>query len=156
MLNTSVLPGEIERMALETDVSYLIFDEGYRDIDFVEAIDSFNKLQLKKRIYIGDIPKNNLFSLYDLIECGKVVNRLENGKADVSDSDPDVILFTSGTFGAKGSLYISRVNNAVLRQMLLEATEKIDTCGSSYVPLLSLSGNILAAMLTGACIFQKV
>ena len=82
VLNTSVLPGEIERMALETDVSYLIFDEGYRDIDFVEAIDSFNKLQLKKRIYIGDIPKNNLFSLYDLIECGKgIEDRLENGKS---------------------------------------------------------------------------
>lgn len=159
MLNTSVLPGEIERMALETDVSYLIFDEGYRDIDFVEAIDSFNKLQLKKRIYIGDIPKNNLFSLYDLIECGKGIedHDLKTVKADVSDNDPDVILFTSGTFGAsKGvvTTHFSRVNNAIAQADAVRATEKDKILVA--VPMFhcfSLSGNILAAMLTGACVY---
>jgi fatty-acyl-CoA synthase len=171
MLNTSMLPGEIEKLAVDADVRYLFFDEGCRDIDFVGACRDFKILQLKKGIYIGDVhsegymhsisdlqPKG-IFSLDDLIECGDAVEEkdLHAAKSDVQDTDSDVILFTSGTFGTpKGvvTTHFSRVNNSVAQAEAIEATENDKILiATPMFHCFSLSGNILAAMLVGACVY---
>lgn len=159
MLNTSMLPSEIEKLLLETDVSYLIYDEGYRDIDFAGACKNFESLRLKKRIYIGDTPQNSLFTLDDLVECGIgiEVDELKAAKADVHDVDPDVILFTSGTLGAsKGvvTTHFSRINNSIAQAEAICATETDKILMA--IPMFhcfSLSGNVLAAMIAGACVY---
>lgn len=159
MLNTSLLPDEIENLALETDVDILIIDEGFRDVDFAEASRKFKRLRLKNKIYIGQKHQKDLFSLTDLLGLREKtrVDELEAAKAAVRDSDPDVILFTSGTFGSpKGvvTTHFSRVNIAIAQAQLVNATEHDKFLVA--IPMFhcfSLSGNILAAMAAGACVY---
>lgn len=81
---------------------------------------------------------------------------LLDAKNAVSDSDPDTILFTSGTLDRPRPVlttHFSRVNTMLAQAQVLEATEQDRFC--SVLPMyhcFSLTATVLAAMAAGACV----
>lgn len=158
MLGTSLTKSELESRLIDTDTDYLLFDEGFKNTDFIKICNNLNISSLKKLIYIGLSPQNSLFSLDDLCELGNNISteRLSAAKSTVTASDPDVILFTSGTTSSpKGvvTTHFSRVNNIRAQAEALNTTHMDKfLIALPIFHCFSLSGSVLAAMAAGACV----
>lgn len=162
MLNTSWTEYECGERLIDTDVEYLFYDEGYREVDFCEAVATMEAPLLKDRIYIGVEERNDINKLETLWEkhCLEEETywneQLNLAKAAVLPSDVDVILFTSGSTSApKGVLttHFSRVNIAFAQAEAVRADcEDVFCVAIPMFHCFSLSGNVLAALAVGACI----
>lgn len=158
MLGTSLSENEIKSHLEESDTEYLLFDEGYKGIDFLGICRRLSLPRLSRLIFIGLMKQQDFDTLKDLCAEGKGISaeQLYNAKCSVWPEDPDVILFTSGTTSSpKGvvTTHYSRVNNIMAQAEAINTTHKDKFLIA--IPMfhcLSLSGSILAAMTSGACV----
>ncbi len=164
MLNTSWTMLEVRERLSETEVEYLLYDEGYKGVDFVALCKELELPLLRKKIYIGLEERKDICSMGDTMELEAVIALSEHGDAEalhcakeaVQPTDVDVILFTSGsTSSPKGvvTTHFSRVNNVRAQAEMLQTDCHDIFCQA--IPMFhcfSLSGNVLAALAVGACI----
>ena len=175
MLNTSWTVNEVQSQIERTDVEYLFYDEGYKELDFVKICEEINTSLLKKKIYIGQklVEKveyiRALYQMDAVTQCQKenkvefgekqeifCRNELEQIKCSIQPTDTDVILFTSGsTSMPKGvvTTHFSRVNNVYAQAEMVKAScEDVFCVAIPMFHCFSLSGNVLAALAVGGCI----
>lgn len=154
-LNTALNRLEFIRHLCEADVEYLLYDNNNRGISSAEIA----ALDWQTRILSFNIGEESLRIL--LTKQTKELNSadkelLETVKSQVTESDFDTILFTSGTTDSpKGvvTTHFSRVNNCFAQARLIKLSSEDRVC--SALPMFhcfALSGSILAALSAGACV----
>lgn len=160
MLNTSWTFGEVQARLKEIGAEYLFYDEGYRGLDFVQAVGEGVVAVPKVALYFqgdrwqaltGSIGKADAGAA-----SGGAAKALEIAKAAVAPGDTDMILFTSGSTGAPRGVvttHYSRSNNARAQAAMVRADcRDVFLVAIPIFHCFSMSGNILAAIAVGACI----
>jgi fatty-acyl-CoA synthase len=159
MLGTGLQKSEIEALIIKTDVRYLFFDEGFRNVSFADIVRNMSVDGLKTAVYMGKDPVPDFLSLDFLYTDAMKVSdeTLLQIKQSVTPDDWDTILFTSGTIGsAKGvvTTHYSRANTAFAHVQALRASEKDKFCIA--IPMFhcfSLTAGVLSALAAGACVY---
>jgi len=157
MLGASRTGYEISARLSDADVDFLLFDDGIR-ASFPEILRRTAMPPLRRIVYIGEKECEGFLKLEDLCAEGNAVTdeALREAKAAVKDTDPDMILFTSGTSGApKGvvTTHFSRVNSAIAQAAMISAASEDRFC--SALPMFhcfSLTATVMAALAAGACL----
>ncbi len=154
LLNTSLSEAELKTLVLKTDVDFLFFDDGYRNVSY-PAICSRLSIDRDRLVYIGRGRAEGFFHIDDLPLSGK--EQIAAAKRLVRPEDTDVIIFTSGTSGAaKGveTSHYARVNSTLVHIETLGLTENDKVCVA--LPMFhcfGLTGVILASLFSGACLY---
>ena len=143
-LCTSFLRTELETCCLAADVSCLFVGTGHKGQDFAQDI---GPLQIPVTVYPIDAATGCVSGSADAVAVAEAL---------VVPSDPDTILFTSGTTGhAKPVLttHYARVNTMYAQAEIFRAVPEDVFC--SVLPMyhcFSLTATVLAAMSAGACV----
>lgn len=138
---------ELARCLVDADVTHLLLGSGPSGL---------RREDIPTRVEI--IPIASQTDLDALLLTGKLCGEAELRYAEVqvTDADPDTILFTSGTMDRPKPVlttHFSRVNIMLAQANVLEATEQDRFC--SVLPMyhcFSLTATVLAAMAAGACV----
>lgn len=154
-LGTGLSRQEFLEQLREADVEYLLYDNCNRGISSSEIM----TLEWPSRIAslrIGTEDSETFLKMQSEELNSDDQALLQAMKSMVTESDNDMILFTSGTSDApKGvvTTHFSRVNNGYAQAELLNLSSKDRVC--SALPIFhcfALSGNVLAALAAGACV----
>ena len=158
MLSTALPGPELQKRLVSTDTEYLLFDEGYKDLDFPSVCSGLDFPEQQKLFYIGTLRRSGYKNIDDLIWEGRSVpdEALLSVEDSVKSDDTDLMLFTSGSTSeprAVVTTHYARLNTALMQAKSLEATEEDRYCVAMPIyHCFSLTGNVLAALVTGACI----
>jgi len=143
-LCTSFLRTELETCCQAADVTYLFAGIGHKGQEFAQTIGT-----LQIPVTVCPIDR--------LLDCsGHPLEAVAAAEALVAPSDPDTILFTSGTTGyAKPvvTTHYARVNTMYAQAEAFRAEPEDIFC--SVLPMyhcFSLTATVLAAMSAGACV----
>lgn len=161
MLNTSWNPKEVKQRLIDADVEYLLYDDGFKEIDFVAFTKELDLPLLREKIYIGggDLAERlNACSKEYQTENEEIdlAELLHKSKTAVQPEDEDMILFTSGSTSApKGvvTTHYSRANIGFAQAEMLGANEQDVFCVA--LPMFHcfcMGGNIMGALAVGACL----
>lgn len=154
LLNTSLSEAELNTLISKTDVEYLFFDDGYRNVSYPEICSRLT-LGRDKLVYIGRGRVQGFRHVDELPLSGS--EEISKAKDITKPEDTDVIIFTSGTSGAaKGveTSHYARVNSALAHIKALELNEEDKVCVA--LPMFhcfGLTGVILASLMCGACLY---
>ena len=156
MLNTSWTALEVQERLEDSDAEILIYEDGFRSVNFVEGAKNLKLCGLQKKIYIGRGGAESEYDLNRLYADGDAMPRdaVEKAKAAILPEDGDVILFTSGSTSrpkAVLSTHYSRVHCALAQAEMVRADERDVFCIA--IPMFhcfSMTGNMLAAWAIGA------
>jgi len=154
-IGTGISRQEFVEHLHEADVEYLLYDSYNRGISSSEI----EALEWPARV--ASLPIETKGAETFLRMLSEELNPddmalLKAVKFKVTESDNDMILFTSGTSDSpKGVLttHFSRVNNCFAQARLLDLSSKDRIC--SALPMFhcfALSGNVMAALAAGACV----
>lgn len=160
LIGTSLNSGEVEALVENTDITMLLYGDGYRGMDFPPvAADLLHAVPaLHECVYIGETPGAHTPDYAALLKRGSAIGdgALKDAERGVHCEDTACILFTSGTVGAaKGVMtsHFSRVNSAIFQARDLAADERDRFCVA--IPMFhcfSLSASVLAAAAVGGCV----
>ena len=143
-LCTSFVRAELEACCLAADVTSLFVGIGHKGQDFADTV---GELEIPLKVYPIDAAMGCI---------SESVAPVRDVEAQVIPSDPDTILFTSGTTGhAKPVLttHYARVNTMYAQAETFRAVPEDIFC--SVLPMyhcFSLTATVLAAMSAGACV----
>ncbi|MCQ2444859.1 MAG: acyl--CoA ligase, partial [Mailhella sp.] len=148
LLNTALTGSEMAALLRKAEAEALFLDDGFKGVDFPKEAAAQN---IENTFYIPDFFR----SLPDVSEA-----ELQALYGAVLPSDPDVIIFTSGTSGiSKGVLttHLSPVNVAKAQADTISMTEEDKCCVA--IPLFhcfGLTGVALAALCCGASLYFPI
>ena len=151
LLNTALTGSEMSALLRKAESEALFLDDGFKGVDFPKEAASQN---IENTFYIPDFFR----SLPDVTDAEQ--RELQTLYDAVQPSDPDVIIFTSGTSGiSKGVLttHLSRVNVAKAQADTISMTEADKCCVA--IPLFhcfGLTGVALAALYCGSSLYFPV
>lgn len=156
--NTSLTGAEMCALLRESDVTFLFYGDGYRDISFPEVVAELPAPQAARRVHIGKRSMAGAEPLEAFLARGSAVSdaALAAAKEQVRPEDPAAMLFTSGTVGASRGVLTShyaRVNSAIQQaEDLFTTPEDRFLVAIPMFHCFSLSANVLGALSAGACV----
>jgi fatty-acyl-CoA synthase len=158
MLSTTLPEQELQKRLVSTDIEYLLFDEGYKEIDFPSVCTRLPIPKKYRRFFIGTSHCDGFKNLDKLIRDGQTVSdeTLQSFEDAVIADDTDLMLFTSGSTSeprAVMTTHYARLNTALMQAESIQATEEDRYCVAMPIyHCFSLTSNVLAALTTGACV----